>query len=52
MAKLSILKEFFQFIREEKKWWLTPIILILVLMIVFITLVESSAIMPFIYAIF
>jgi membrane glycosyltransferase len=52
MSKLGIIKEFFQFLRERKLWWMSPIIIILLLMILFIVLTESSAIMPFIYAIF
>lgn len=52
MAKLGIVREFFQFLREKKLWWMTPIVVILLLLVVVIILTESSAIMPFIYAIF
>ena len=52
MSKISILKEFFEFLRERKKWWLTPIILFLFLFGALIVLTEGSAIAPFIYAIF
>ncbi len=53
MAKLGILKEFWQFIKEEKVWWITPIILVLILLTAVIILTEtSSTIMPFIYTIF
>ena len=52
MSKLSILFEFWEFFKVRKKWWLTPIILFLVLFGALIVLVEGSAIAPFIYALF
>jgi len=52
MSKLSILKEFIEFLGERKKWWLTPIILFLFLFGALIFLTEGSAIAPFIYALF
>ena len=52
MGKLKILKEFIQFLKEEKKWWLTPIILVLFLLGALIVFTESSALAPFIYALF
>ncbi|MBN2356043.1 hypothetical protein JXO59_08010 [candidate division KSB1 bacterium] len=52
MSKLSILKEFWLFLRERKKWWLAPIIFILLLMALLIVLTEGSAIAPFIYTLF
>lgn len=52
MSKLSILAELWQFLRVRKKWWLTPIIIFLVLLGALIVLTSGSAIAPFIYAIF
>ena len=52
MGKLSVLKEFWAFLRERKKWWLTPMIIILVLLGAIIILAEGSAIAPFIYTLF
>ena len=52
MSKLSILLEFWSFLKERKKWWLIPIIFFLVLFGALIVLTEGSAIAPFIYAIF
>jgi len=52
MSKLSILYEFWEFLRVRKKWWLYPIIIILVLFSALIVLTEGSAIAPFIYTIF
>jgi hypothetical protein len=52
MSKASIIAEFWQFLKVRKKWWLTPIIVFLVLLGVLIVLTEGSAIAPFIYALF
>ena len=48
----SILSEFFLFLKEEKKWWLAPLILVLVALGGIIIFAEGSAIAPFIYTIF
>jgi len=52
MSKLSILMELFNYMKARKKWWLTPIIIFLVLFGILIVLTEGSAVAPFIYAIF
>jgi len=52
MEKLSTLKELWAFLRTRKKWWLTPIIVLLVLLGTLIVLTEGSALAPFIYALF
>ena len=52
MSKLSLAKEFMQFLKVRKKWWLTPIIVLLVLLSTLIILTEGSALAPFIYALF
>jgi hypothetical protein len=52
MEKLSTLKEFWDFLRVRKKWWLTPILVLLVLMGALLVLTEGSALAPFIYALF
>jgi hypothetical protein len=48
---LSLLAEFWVFIKEEKKWWLTPIILVLLLVGAMVALTSSGA-APFIYTLF
>ena len=40
------------FLRTRKKWWLTPIVVTLILLGMLIVLSESSAVAPFIYALF
>jgi hypothetical protein len=52
MSKFAVAKEFFEFLRVRKKWWLTPIIVLLVLLGTLIILTEGSAVAPFIYALF
>lgn len=50
--KLSILSELWDFMRIRKKWWLGPIIFILVVLGIVIVMAEGSAIAPFIYTLF
>ena len=52
MSKLSILKEFWVFLRVRKRWWLLPIVILLLLLGALIVFTESSAVAPFIYALF
>ena len=49
---LSFIKEFWEFLRVRKKYWLFPILLALVLFGSLIILSQGSAIAPFIYTIF
>ena len=52
MSKLSILKEFWEFLSERKKWWLAPIIIFLFLFGFLIFITEGTAAVPFIYTLF
>jgi hypothetical protein len=52
MAKLKIIREYFSFLRENKKWWLMPIVITFVLLGLLIVLSKGSALAPFIYTIF
>ncbi len=52
MGKLAILKEFAAFLKERKKWWLTPIVVMLVLLGALIVFTQGSAVAPFIYTLF
>lgn len=45
----NILSEFWDFIVHEKIWWMTPLVLFLLLMVGFILFVEASPVLPFIY---
>ena len=44
--------EFYLFVRERKKLWIIPILLILLLLSGLITLTAGSALAPFIYSLF
>ncbi|MBN2013108.1 hypothetical protein JW960_27505 [candidate division KSB1 bacterium] len=52
MGKVSVMQEFWQFLKVRKKWWLAPIIIFLVLLGAFIVLSQGSAIAPLIYTLF
>ena len=52
MGKLSIMKEFWDFLKVRKKWWMTPIIVVLVLLGALIVFSQGSALAPFIYTLF
>jgi hypothetical protein len=49
---MDFLKEFFEFLKIRKKYWLLPILLVLVLFGGLIILTQGSAVAPFIYTIF
>ena len=49
---IDFLREFWQFVRERRKLWIIPIILILIVLSGLITLTAGSAIAPFIYSLF
>ena len=48
----DLLKDLWGFMRERKKFWLAPIILVLVLLGALIVLSQGSAVAPFIYTLF
>ena len=49
---MSFLKEFLEFLIVRKKYWLIPILIVLVLFGALIVLSQGSAIAPFVYTIF
>ena len=49
--RASVIREFWEFLKHNKKWWLLPIIVIL-LGLGLLVLLSSSAIAPFIYPLF
>ena len=52
MARTSLVGEFWAFLRERKKWWLLPIIVVMVLIGALLVFAQGSALAPFIYTIF
>jgi hypothetical protein len=49
---LSLLLELWAFLRERKKFWLLPIVVIMLLFGALMIFAESSALAPFIYTLF
>ena len=52
MSKLLVVNQLWQFMRENKKFWLAPIVITLILVGVLLVIAKSSAIAPFIYTLF
>jgi hypothetical protein len=52
MSKLSILSELWEFLKVRKKWWLAPIVFVLLLIGLLLIMAEGSAVAPFIYTLF
>jgi len=52
VSKISIFMELWGYMKVRKKFWLAPIIIILLLLGLLIIFTESSAVAPFIYALF
>lgn len=52
MSKLSIGMEFWEFLKVRKKFWLLPIVVVLLALGALMVLTEGSALAPFIYALF
>lgn len=48
----ALVPEFWAFLRDRKKWWLAPIIIILALFGSLIVFTQGSALAPFVYTIF
>jgi hypothetical protein len=45
-------REFLRFLRQEKKWWLMPLVFILLLLGLFLVFSASSPLAPFLYPLF
>ena len=52
MRKREIIKEFWDFLKIRKKWWLLPIVMTLLLLGALLVFAQSSALSPFIYTLF
>lgn len=49
---MSMVRELWEFMRVRKKFWLLPIIIIMVLLGGLLVLAQGSAVAPFIYTLF
>jgi hypothetical protein len=52
MARSSLLRQFWLYLNVRKKWWLLPIIVVMVMLGALLVFAQSSALAPFIYTIF
>lgn len=52
MAKIKIIVEFFEFLKDNRKWWLLPIVLVLLILGALLVLTQGSVVAPFIYTLF
>ena len=52
MSRRGVFKELWLFLRVGKRWWLAPLILVLLVLGALLVLAQGSAIAPFIYALF
>ena len=52
MSKIAILKEFWDFLKLRKRYWLVPVFIILILLSLLIVFAQNSVVAPFIYTLF
>jgi hypothetical protein len=52
MSKGRVLLEFWDFLKQEKKYWLVPIVVVFLLFGLLLVFSQSSAVAPFIYTLF
>ncbi|AXJ02331.1 MAG: DUF5989 family protein [Candidatus Cyclonatronum sp.] len=52
MSKVGIVREFWEFLKVRKKFWLMPIVFILLALGLLIVSTSGTALAPFIYALF
>ena len=52
MAGQSLARELWIFMRERKRWWLLPVIVVMVLVAALLVFAQGSVLAPFIYSIF
>lgn len=52
MGHMTVIGEFWQFLRQRKKYWLLPIVILLLLLGLVVVLTANSALAPFIYTVF
>jgi len=52
MSKRQVIVELWDFLKQEKKFWLVPIVIVFVLFGLLLVFAQSSAVAPFIYTLF
>lgn len=51
-GKFAVLRELWAFMKVRKKWWLGPIVILLLLLGLLLVFTQGSALAPFIYTLF
>ena len=52
MSKMRVISEFWEFTKSNKKYWLTPVVIVLLLVGLLLVVSAGSALAPFIYTLF
>jgi hypothetical protein len=52
MSRTSMTRQLWEFLRVRKKWWLLPIVIVLLVVGALLVFAQGSALAPFIYTIF
>lgn len=52
MSRLILIRDFWDYLKVRKKFWLLPIIIMMLLLGLLIIFTEGSALSPFIYVLF
>lgn len=52
MSKAAVLHEMWRFMRHSKKYWLAPIVVLLLLVGILLVMTKGSVVAPFIYTLF
>jgi len=52
MRRFQLMRELWAFMRVRKKWWLLPILVVMLALGTLLVFVQGSALAPFIYTIF
>jgi len=51
-ANMSLAAEFWEFVKHRKRYWLLPIVMVLLTLSLLIVFTQGSAVAPFIYTLF
>ncbi|MBW7874160.1 MAG: DUF5989 family protein [Ignavibacteriales bacterium] len=52
MSKIRIISQYFAFLKEQKKWWLIPVVVLIIFIGLVLVFAKSSPLAPFIYTLF
>lgn len=52
VSRLSTVRDLFSFLWQQRLWWLTPMMVVLVLLGLLLVFAQGSAVAPFIYTLF